>query len=348
MATLRKRGNSQWQCQVRKTGFPTVTKTFDTSDEAKAWATVIESEMLRGVFVDRSEAEKTTLKEALERYRDEITVTKKGEVQEKTKIGKLLRHPLASRTLASIQSTDLSKFRDEMINDGLSASTATKYLALISHLYTIAIKEWRMGVQNPVATIRKPKAEDGRDRRLMEGEEDKLMAALTSAATGSGVTTKAGKDFTWKIKNPNLWIEPMARLAIETAMREGELLKLKWSDVNLVKCTALARDTKNGDKIRLIPLSSRAVAILSALPRSIDGRVFPTTQQAVVQSFNRACKRAGLENFRFHDLRHEAASRLFEKGLDIMEVASITGHKTLSTLRRYVHLKPDNLARKLG
>lgn len=333
MATIRKKGDMQWHCQVRKTGFPPTTKTFETRAQAENWAKIIESDMLRGVYIDRAEAERTTLKEALERYRDEITATKKGAVQECTKIGKLLRHPLASRTLASIQSTDMSKFRDEMIKDGLSASTATKYLALLSHLYTIAIKEWRLGVQNPVSNIRKPKAEEGRDRRLMDGEEVRLMAVLSNSGKGP---------------RANTWVEPMARLAIETAMRESELLKLKWTDVDLAKCTALARDTKNGDKIRLIPLSSRAVAILSDLPHSIDGRVFPTTQQAVVQSFTRACKRAEIEGLRFHDLRHEAASRFFEKGLDIMEVAAITGHKTLSTLRRYVHLKPDNLARKLG
>ena len=333
MATITRRGDAQWQAKIRSSTYPPVSKTFETRKEAEAWAKVVESEMVRGLYIDRSEAEKTTLKEALERYRDEITSEKKGAVQECTKIGKLLRHPLASRILASIQSTDMSKYRDEMIKEGLSASTVTKYLALISHLFTVAIKEWRMGVQNPIATIRKPKAGEGRDRRLMEGEEVRLMAALADSGKG----TRA-----------NVWVEPMARLAIETAMRESELLKLKWTDIDLAKCTALARDTKNGDKIRLIPLSSRAISILSALPHSIDGRVFPTTQQAVVQSFTRSCKRAGIEGLRFHDLRHEAASRFFEMGLDVMEVASITGHKTLSTLRRYVHLKPDNLARKLG
>jgi len=333
MATIRKKGDLQWHCQVRKTGFPAITKTFVTRAKAENWAKVVESEMVRGIYIDRSEAERTTFGASLERYRDEITSTKKGKVQECTKIGKLLRHPLAYRSLASIQSTDMSKFRDEMLKDGLSDSTATKYLALISHLFTVAIKEWRLGVQNPVSNIRKPKAGEGRDRRLMDGEEALLMAALSGS--GKGVRS-------------NSWVAPMACLAIETAMRESELLKLQWSDIDLPKRTALARDTKNGDKIRLIPLSSRAVLILSDLPRSIDGRVFPTTQQAVVQCFTRACKRAGIEGLRFHDLRHEAASRFFEKGLDIMEVAAITGHKTLSTLRRYVHLKPDNLARKLG
>ena len=149
-------------------------------------------------------------------------------------------------------------------------------------------------------------------------------------------------------------------------MRQGELLKLEWKDVDFKDRTLLVRNAKNGES-RGVPLSPRALELLQCLPRSIGGKVFPTTQSAIVQSWGHAVERARrnylsdcetdgriptegfLVDLRFHDLRHEAASRLFESGkFDMMDVASITGHKTLQMLKRYTHLKARDLARKMG
>ena len=131
-------------------------------------------------------------------------------------------------------------------------------------------------------------------------------------------------------------------------MRQGELVSLRWEHIDLNRRTVHLPDTKNGES-RTVPLSTAAVKILRSLPRNIQGKVFPgVTTEAVKRAYARAVRRTAIEDLRFHDLRHEATSRLFEKGLNIMEVASITGHKDLRMLRRYTHLKAEDLARKLG
>jgi integrase len=131
-------------------------------------------------------------------------------------------------------------------------------------------------------------------------------------------------------------------------MRQGELVNLRWEHIDLTRRITYLPDTKNGEA-RTVPLSTAAIKVLHSLPRSMTGQVFPgLTTEAVKRAFARAVRRAGIEDLRFHDLRHESTSRLFERGLNIMEVASITGHKDLRMLRRYTHLKAEDLARKLG
>ena len=205
---------------------------------------------------------------------------------------------------------------------------------ILSHLFEVARKEWGIHVRNPVRDIQVPSASEMRGRRLQagerghDGEETRLLAACREA------------------RNP--YLLPIVRLALETAMRQGELISLRWEHVDLNRRTVYLPDTKNGES-RTVPLSMTAVGILRSLPRSIHGRVFPgLTTEAVKRAYARAVRRAGIKDLRFHDLRHEATSRLFEKGLNIMEVASITGHKDLRMLRRYTHLKAEDLARKLG
>jgi len=149
-----------------------------------------------------------------------------------------------------------------------------------------------------------------------------------------------------KTKNP--FLLPVIHLALETAMRLGELVSLRWEHVDLTRRIAHLPDTKNGES-RTVPLSTTAVNVLRALPRSLHGQVFPgLTTEAVKRAYIRAVDRAGIEDLHFHDLHHEATMRLFERGLNIMEVATITGHKDLRMLRRYTHLKAEDLAKKLG
>jgi integrase len=130
-------------------------------------------------------------------------------------------------------------------------------------------------------------------------------------------------------------------------MRRGELLSLTWDNVDLKKQIAFLPETKNGET-RTVPLSSRAVAVLEALPRSIGGKVFPTTPAALKKAFERACAGAGITNLHFHDLRHEATSRMSEKLPNLIELAAVTGHKDLRMLKRYYHPRAEDLARKLG
>lgn len=323
MASINKRGPYQWQVKIRRKGFPVQSKTFETEEDAKKWARLIESEMDRGIFVSQAEAERTTLKEALDRYRKEITPGKKGAQQEGSRINILSRSSLAPRYLAAIRSTDVAKYRDERL-DERSPITVNNELILLSHLFTVARKEWGMeGLRNPVSDIRKPKQPAGRDRRLRPGEEEVLLK-------------KAQPKF-----------RPMIVIALETAMRLGEIVTLRWEHVDLARRTAHLPETKNGSS-RTVPLSTRAIAEFRGVPRRLDGRVFSYAVNTASKIFADLVKELDIEDLRFHDLRHEATSRLFEKGLNPMEVASITGHKTLQMLKRYTHLRAEDLATKLG
>ncbi len=339
MAYFRKRSGS-WEATIDKKGFSRISRTFDTKGEAEAWAKVTESEMVRGVFVSRKEAENTTLSEALDRYEKEITVHKKG-FQEKAILRKWRSHPLSKRFLVSIQGKDIAEYRDERLKE-VSPNTVRLELAPISHLFTIAVKEWGMaGLVNPVMQIRKPKLPKGRDRRLKPGELDRILAA-----SGSPV------------------LPDIARFAVETGMRQAEIAGMTWHMIDINKKTTTLLETKNGEK-RIVPLSPEAVRILERIPRRLDGKVWGVTCHAVSVAWRRAIARARaayekeceekgrkpdpsfLVDLTFHDLRHEATSRFFEKGLNPMQVAAITGHKTLQMLKRYTHLKAEDLAELL-
>ena len=320
---------SGFEVRIRRTGYPTVVKHFRVKSEAEKFELVIESEMSRAVFVARSEAERTTLRDALERYLREVVPTKKGH-QEAYRVKALMNEPLALMSLAELGSKHFASYRDAELRR-VGAKTVRLNLGTISHVYTILIKEWGFGgLTNPIQQIRKPKMSAARDRRLEPGEEARLLAACDES------------------RNP--WLRSLVELAIETAMRRGELVGLRWPDLDLNKRVALLRDVKHPTlKIsRRVPLSGRAVEILSALPRCLDGKVFPITADGVTQAFERACERAGIQGLTFHDLRHEATSRFFERGFDVMKVSAITGHHTLQMLKRYTQLRPEDLAKELA
>ncbi len=333
MATFRKRGPYQWQAQVRKKGHACQTKTFETRAAAEQWAREIEYEIDRGIFVSRAEAETTTLRELLERYREEVTPLKKGAAPESARIDALLRHTLSARIVASLRGVDIARYRDERLTK-VTPATVKRDLVVLSHLFEVTRKEWGIHVHNPVRDIKLPPNSRARDRRLQldKGGEDSEERRLLNACL--------------EARNP--YLLPIVRLALETAMRQGELVGLRWEYVDLARRIAHLPDTKNGEA-RTVPLSSTAVNVLRALPRGLHGEVFPgLTTEAIKRAFARARRRAEIEDLHFHDLRHEATTRLFERGLNIMEVATITGHKDLRMLRRYTHLKAEELARKLG
>lgn len=322
MATIRKKGEG-WHVQIRKKGHSTVTKTFSLKSDASRWAAIVESEIERGVFVDRSEAEGTTIKDAFDRYLREVSILKKGYSREQSLISRWQEYKLAARSMASLKSMDVAEWRDARLKQ-VSPSTVHRELCLLSHLFTVAAKDWGFGITNPVLMTRKPRPNKGRDRRLTDKELDKIIENTDS------------KELPVAIK-----------ILVETAMRRGELSKLRWENINIKSRTAHLIDTKNGED-RTIPLSSRAIKALGMLPRRIDGQVLGMSSDGLTRAFARACGRADIEGARIHDLRHEAVSRLFERGLDIMEVAAISGHKTLGQLKRYTHLKASDLAKKLG
>jgi integrase len=349
MATIRKRDNGSffsYEVQIRKKGQATQTKTFRNRADAEKWGRMIESEMDRGVFIDRGEAESTTLAEALQRYLNEITPQKKGEKRETARIKRWLQDPLSQRMLTSIKGKDIAGIRDIHRKRGLAENSIRLEIALLSIIFETARKEWGMeGLINPCRLVKLPGGSISRERRLEDHEEEYLLEGLVSHCRNSHVIA-------------------VVKFALETAMRQSEILRLEWNNIDIKKRTALAKDTKNGED-RLIPLSSKAIAILNEQPRDISGgKIFKVTQDALIRAFQQGCEKGRklyleknsslskdnfLEDLRFHDLRHEATSRLFELGtLDVMEIASITGHKSLSMLKRYTHPKAEKIAAKLG
>lgn len=326
---------------VRKRGWPAVIKTFRTKRDAQDWARRTEDEMVHGVYIDRASSERMLLKSALKRYAAEVIPTKRLSTARREKPARdNLNAVLGHYSLAALSPDIVAGYRDRRLADGLSASTVRLELALLSHLFTVAIKEWRIElVYNPVANIRKPAPHRGRDRRLGAEEEKKLLAACD--------------------KHSNPMLGQIVRVALHTGMRAGEIHSLRRSQINLLKRVVTLTESKNGST-RTVPLSNAALAALrTALAnpiRPIDtdlvffgepGRDGQRRPFEFRPAWYRALTSAEISGLRFHDLRHEAVSRLVEAGLADQEVAAISGHKSMQMLRRYTHLRAEDLVHRL-
>jgi integrase len=329
MAYFKQLKTKHWQVQIRRYGVKPETKTFPTRDEAKIWARLIESEIDRGIYVSRYEAERITFSAIVHRYRKEVTPHKRSASREISRL-KCLDKYFGASSLARINSEMVAQFRDERLSQNLSGATVVKDLNTLSHVIDTAIKEWGCYLpSNPVKNIRKPKVNASRSRRLLSSEEVILLKIC---------------------RQHSIMMESIVKFAIETAMRLGEITNLNWNDIDIERKVATLYTTKSGD-IRQVPLSNTAMIAVQALPRHIEStRVFWQwkTVSGFESSWQRVLVKSEIQNFRFHDLRHEATSRLFEKGLNVMEVSTITGHKTLQMLKSYTHLNVETMVYKLN
>lgn len=327
MATFFKR-NGRWTARIRKTGYPEKTQTFPNKASARKWCQRVESDPERFLTQHWQDCDLKTFGDLIRHYGRNVTPTKKGRAKEQYRLRALQKMPLSKVLLKDLRMHHVNTFKEQRIKE-VSPPTVLRDLRLLSHIINTGRTEWGLEnviATNPVSLIRKPKTSRPRDRRLEAGELGRLLSACA-----------------------NPWFRPLVLFAIETGMRRGEILSLTWEHVHLGNRYVHLPDTKNGDS-RDVPLSPLALELLGDLPRNIGGVqvVFPLHFEALKSAWTRACQSAGISNLRFHDLRHEATSRLFEKGLNVMEVAAITGHKDLRTLRRYTHLRAENLALKLG
>jgi integrase len=262
-----------------------------------------------------------SVSDALDRYLLEITPTKKGASTEEFRIGKAKRTKLAKKPMHGVTPDDVLAYLEEI---GGSENNKRKYASIISHLYRTAIRKWRLPVTNPVSgQIDLPSNGKPRERRLYKGEYEALMKALTGEA------------------------KALVIIAVETAMRRSEIFNLRWENINKKACSAVLRDTKNGET-RTTLFSTTAMDALNSLGRKTKGEVWTITESQLRRAWEGARADIDAADLHFHDLRHEGTSRLFEKGLNVFEVQSITGHKTLSELRKYTHLEPRNILKKLG
>ena len=340
MATIVKNPAGTWKAVIRKQGWPTTAKTFRTRRDAEDWARQSEDEMVRGVYIRRSTSQKLTVDIALDRYLREITPTKKeGDSQRRDHTSaKPVRKRLGQYALVALSPEIIGRYRDERLAEGRAGNTVRLELSLLSNLFTVAIREWGVGLPaNPAFSVRKPKG-NARDRRLQGDEAARLLKSVRAHS------------------NPILaWA---TELAIETAARVEEILSLELRDVHLDRRIMILRDTKNRET-RGVPLTVRATEILreaiETYPRQDSHLIFPGNPgrdgvrrpYRMNKVWHTALQRADIQGLRFHDLRHEATSRFVEKGLSDTKVRTITGHKSPQMLARYAHLRAEELVAEL-
>jgi len=344
MASITQRENGSWQARIRRRGGRAVSETFRTKAQAEAWAASEEADIHRRVQRDFRIADRTMVRELLARYEREVASVMKSASVLHYHLERFISD-LGHLRLSGLTPAELTRWRDDRLLHVMPA-TVRRELQTLSSVMTWARKDLLIPMpENPVSAIRLPPAAKARDRRLEDGEEARLLESLKDHAASVQGAKRSGN---YRVGTRNIWIKPLIELAIETAMRLGELLALRWENVNLKEQTAYLPDTKNGES-RTVPLSTRAVVLLESLPcKGNDGPVFQVSSQAVKQAWKRALKRAGIEDLRIHDQRHEATSRLAEKLPNLIELAAVTGHKDLRMLKRYYHPRAADLAKKLG
>lgn len=326
MATIRKRGE-RWQVQVRRNGYKAVTRSFLLKTDAERWARQLETDADRCVLTgDPRVLESISVADLIKRYRDTVTVTKRGQRNETIILDAMLRQPFADKTLADASPADFATYRDERLTR-VKATTIRREMSLLRHTFDLARREWGLPLaNNPLDGLRRPRMDEPRDRRLMPGELLKLLRGCRKSRVG--------------------YLHPVILFAIETGMRRGEIASIRWHDVNLDTRLLHIPITKTGHP-RTIPLTRRAVRVLAKQP-SNQPTPFAITPNGLRQAWKRLVRRVGLDGLHFHDLRHEAVSRFFEMGLSVPEVALISGHRDPRMLFRYTHLRPEDVGRKLS
>jgi integrase len=331
MASIRSR-NEKWQARVKRDGV-TVEKSFLNRRDAEKWARLTEADIERGTFepkpptTAKSHGHLENMADLLIRFAEEVA----DQHRSPTTLVNLetLKRTIGDIALNELNAQVIARWRDQRLKTVQGASVVRE-LNTLSAVLNHARKEWCYAIVNPVADIKRPSSGKRRERRLNGGDESRLLGVLAPHYAR------------------------VVQFALETAMRRGEILSLVWRNVDTVGRVALLPMTKNGEA-RRVPLSGKALEVLNKQReaqaaekvREIDGRVFPVHHIALDKAWRAACTRGAIEGLHFHDLRHEAVSRLFERGLNVMEVAAISGHKTLAMLHRYTHLRAEDLAKKL-
>ena len=313
MASFRRR-NSKWQVQIRRKNFPLLTQTFQSKQLARRWVRKQEAKLDDGYYVVNNKH--CSLKELIYRYIEEILPKKRVGINEAIILKAFMRQPFVNKPIVQITAEEFAQYRDKRL-EGVKPATLLRELCVVQHLYSIANKEWGYNIPNPIRNIQKPTLNNKRERRL------------------------TNEEFTFLVKGnyPQATLRNIIEVALETAMRRSEILNIKPEHIK--GQTLLIPITKNGDE-RTIPLTKRVLYILenTQLP-------FPMSANAVRLAWDKLKKKGNIKDLHFHDLRHEAISRFFEKGLSIPEVALISGHKDVRMLFRYTHLKAEDILRKL-
>lgn len=322
MASIRKHRN-RWQVQVRRLGSRSISKSFINRKDAEAWARQCEIQIdQKNLPQDPRQLQRYTLGELVIRYRDTVTPHKRAAKVEIIVLNAFLRHPICSKKLSDLTPQDFCDYRDERLQQ-VKANSLKRMLSPIQNLFEVAKTEWGLPLRdNPISTLKIACLSNRRERRLKDGELDRLIIGAR------------------KTKNPI--ILPVILFALQTGLRRSEILAATWSDLNMEIRALTIPMAKNGHS-RTIPLTLAALALLQGLKeegqtKKIDNeKIFPTTANALKLAWDRLIKRTGIDGLHFHDLRHEAISRFFEMGLTMPEVALLSGHRDMRMLFRYAH-----------
>jgi integrase len=333
MATIEKRtadnGDISYRVKVRLKGYPAQSATFQRLTDAKKWAQHTEAAIREGRHFKTAESKKHTVSDMLTRYYAEI-LPHYNEKEQKERKSKLewWRQALGHCLLADVTPAAINEHKSKMTQ---SAATVDKYIKNLSHAFSIAVNDWGWLEDNPVKKVKSPKLPRGRVRFLDDSERERFLAACK--------------------KSSNAWLYPCVILALSTGMRQGELMGLKWQDVNLKDGFIILHETKNGER-RRVPLAGHGLELLRehAKVRRLDtdllfpGKVHKDEPIDLRRPFEVALKAAEITDFHWHDLRHCTASYLAMNGASLAEIAEILGHKTLQMVKRYAHLSDGHVS----
>lgn len=334
MASIKARqgkdGKLHYHVQIRIKGCPQQNASFLRKTDAERWVQQTESAIREGRHFKTSESKKHTFGELVDRYIRDVLPTKKK--SEKKQAAQLIwwKEQLGCYYLSDVTPAMIAEQRDTLLRgitkrgSARSTSTVVRYMAALSHVFTVAMKEWGWVDDSPTRKVTKPREPRGRVRFLSDEERSKLLQACKES------------------RNPYLYT--IVVLALSCGMRYTEIITMTWGNVDLQKGRAILPDTKNGE-IRQVPLTGHALESLGELDkvRRIDSHLlFPSQSHKkpidIRSSWEHALKRADIPNFKFHDLRHSCASYLAMNGASLAEIAEVLGHKTLAMVKRYSHL----------
>ncbi|MCZ6574864.1 MAG: site-specific integrase [Gammaproteobacteria bacterium] len=329
-------GRTRYRALVRLKGHPAQTATFERKTDARRWAQQTEAAIREGRHFKSSEAKRHTLAELVDRYVRNVLPNKPKSLRIQTQQLAWWKEQIGNYTLADVTPALVAECRDRLARgitpqkQQRSPATVNRYMAVLSHAFTIAVKEWGWLDDSPMRRVTKPRESTARVRFLTDDERIRLLQACEDS------------------KNPHLYT--VVVLALSTGARKSEIINLGWKDVDLNRGIIVLHETKNRER-RALPLTGRALALIKELSkvRRLDTDLLfpghdPRQPMDLRAPWEAALKKAGIEDFRFHDLRHSAASYLAMSGASLMEIAAVLGHKTLQMVKRYAHLSEQHTA----
>lgn len=332
---IHKNGTVSYRARVRIKGHPVLSQSFASKTLAMKWKRDTESAVEQGKYQYSQPGSKNTLAELIDRYIDKVLPSKPKNARNVRQHLLWWKEELGHCLLSDIKPSMIAQKRDELLSgttckDKLrSSTTVVRYLASLSHAFSIAVKDWEWISENPVMKISKPKISNSRTRFLNDDEKERLIQACQESESKG--------------------LYPIVILALSTGMRRGEIMNLKWGDLDLDRGSILLQVTKNGER-RFIPLIGTMLDLLRSkyTNQTVDSFVFPAPHSSskpidIRSAWETALRKAEISSFRFHDLRHTAASYLAMNQASLLEIGTLLGHKTVQMTKRYAHLSNEHI-----